>query len=97
MYMMSIGEKLLKNMEIDISKLPSALLCAFVFFSNYYNTNGELLWKNDFTWCSDIDSNDDQIYVGRYIDVKGLNKNGFNIHRHLKIKNNCSCIDTINY
>ena len=33
-------------------------------------------------------TNSDQIYVGRYIDPIKINKNGFSIHRHLKIKNN---------
>ena len=66
-------------------KFPSAILTSFVFFS-YYLLSRELLWKNDFTWCSDLDNNGDQIYTGRYIDPKGINKNGFNIHRHLSIR-----------
>lgn len=73
--------------------LPSAVLCAFTFFSNYLINKKDILWKNDFVWCSDIDLNKDRIYVGRYIDITGFSKNGFSIHRHLKIKNNYGCID----
>ncbi len=75
--------------------LPSALLCTYTFFAYYLYTKKELLWKDDFIWCSDLDSNGDQIYVGRYSDSKGINKNGFNIHRHLRIKNHYSFIDTV--
>ena len=74
---------LLKNKE----KFPPAVLTAFVFFSYYLLTNGEVLWKHDFIWCSDKDKNGDRIYTGRYIDPKKNNKNGFNIHRHLSIRN----------
>lgn len=73
---------LLNNNE----KFPSAVLTAFVFFVYWFLNNGEILWKNDFVWCSDKDSNGDKIYVGRYIDEKKINKNGFNIHRHLSIR-----------
>jgi len=69
----------------NLYHLPSAVLCAFVFFANFFH-NGEYLWKDDFVWCSDTDHSDDRIYVGRYNDINGLNKNGFSIHRHLKLK-----------
>lgn len=69
---------------IDKKFLPSAALATFTFFA-YYLLNKEILWKNNFIWCKDKDSNKDQIYVGRYVDSKKINKNGFNIHRHLKI------------
>ncbi len=74
---------------------PSAILCAFVFFVNYYVNNKELLWKNDFIWCSDKDANNDMIYVGRYQDITGFSKNGFSIHRHLKIRNNYGIINCL--
>lgn len=64
--------------------LPSALLSAYTFFAHYF-LNKELLWKDDYIWSSDRDSNQDMIYVGRYEDSKGMNKNGFSIHRHLTI------------
>lgn len=67
--------------------LISALTCTYIFFINYILKN-EVLWENDYVWCNDMDSNNDQIYVGRYLDSKKINKNGFSIHRHLKIKNN---------
>jgi hypothetical protein len=67
---------------------PSAVLCAYTFFAYYFHTDGKMLWKNDMIWCIDRDKNVDQIYVGQYIDPKALNKNGFNIHRHLSIKPN---------
>ncbi|MDP4267479.1 MAG: hypothetical protein Q8880_08605 [Bacteroidota bacterium] len=67
-------------------KLPSAILTAFTFFVWYLQTGGEILWKHDFLWCSDIDHNGDRIYTGKYIDVNKINKNGFSIHRHLAIR-----------
>lgn len=67
-------------------KFPSAILATFTFFSYYFLYNGAQLWKNDFIWCSDKDKNGDRIYVGRYSDPKKVNKNGFNIHRHLSIR-----------
>lgn len=63
---------------------PSAILTAFTFFA-YYHINGQILWRQDFIWCSDKDHNGDRIYTGRYIDPNNINKNGFNIHRHLSI------------
>lgn len=77
-----IIEKSLKKHE----QLPSAILATFTFFAYYLLTGGEILWKHDFLWCSDRDSNGDQIYAGRYRDPRGINKNGFNIHRHLAIR-----------
>ncbi len=77
----------------DISKtlkqkeaFPSAVLTAFVFYAYYLLNKGEILWKNDFIWCQDSDHNNDRIYTGRYIDPNKINKNGFNIHRHLAIR-----------
>ncbi len=64
---------------------PSAILTAYTFFL-YYFLNKEKLWENDFLWCSDKDGNGDCIYTGRYTDPRGINKNGFNIHRHLSIR-----------
>ncbi|MBI2474686.1 MAG: hypothetical protein HYV68_03215 [Candidatus Taylorbacteria bacterium] len=71
--------------------LPSAVLTAFAFFTSYLIT-GEVLWKHDFVWCQDTDDNGDRIYSGRYIDPVGKNKNGFNVHRHLKIRSNFGAI-----
>jgi len=72
-------------LQINNEILPSALLTAFAFFA-YYFLNREILWKHDFIWCSDTDHNGDLIYTGRYLDPTKTNKNGFNIHRHLKIR-----------
>lgn len=72
-------------------ELPSALLCCYLFFVYYFHCK-EILWKNDYLWCSDVDSFGDQIYVGRYMDVISTKKNGFEIHRYLKLKNNYSYI-----
>lgn len=69
-------------------KFPSAVLVVFTFFAYYFLNKKEILWKNDFIWCDDKDFSGDQVYVGRYKDPKGINKNGFNIHRHLSIKKN---------
>jgi len=71
---------------------PTAILCTYTFFANYY-ANNELLWHHDFVWCSDMDHNGDRIYVGKYLDVDGVNKNGFSIHRHLSLRN---CFGSIN-
>lgn len=64
---------------------PSAILCVYTFFAMYFSV-GEYLWYHDFIWCSDKDHNGDRIYVGKYNDVDGINKNGFSIHRHLSLR-----------
>lgn len=64
---------------------PSAVLCAWTFFSWYY-ARKEFLWWHDFVWCSDTDHNGDRVYVGKYHDIDGVNKNGFSIHRHLALR-----------
>jgi len=76
-------------------QLPSAVLATYIFFANYFVHNGEVLWKYDYIWCSDTDDNGDRIYVGRYLDPKGINKNGFNIHRFLTINSLYSYVDII--
>ena len=75
-------------------KLPSAVQCAYAFFMNYFYT-GEYLWEHDFVWCNDKDHNGDRIYVGKYHDITGINKNGFSIHRHLALRQWYGSIDTI--
>lgn len=65
---------------------PPAVLTVFTFFAYFFHTEGKVLWKHDFIWCSDCDNNGDIVYVGRYKDPKKNNKNGFNIHRHLSIR-----------
>lgn len=67
---------------------PSAVLTTFTFFAYYFLNKKKLLWANDFIWSSDKDTNGDRIFVGRYKDPKGINRNGFNIHRYLKIRDN---------
>ena len=64
---------------------PPAILCAFAFFA-YWLCYGEKLWWHDFVWCCDTDHNGDRIYVGKYHDVDGVNKNGFSVHRHLALR-----------
>jgi hypothetical protein len=64
---------------------PSAVLCTYTFFAYYYY-NMEVLWLHDFVWCSDTDHNGDRVYVGKYHDIDGMNKNGFSIHRHLELR-----------
>lgn len=77
---------LLEKKLNDREKFPTAILTAFTFFAYYFLNNKALLWKHDFIWCSDKDQNGDRIYTGRYQDPKKVNKNGFNIHRHLAIR-----------
>lgn len=67
-------------------KFPSAIICAYLFFI-YWLCNNECLWESDFVWCSDFDSNGDRVYVGKYKDLKGTNKSGFSVHRHLSLNN----------
>lgn len=71
---------------------PSAITCVYTFFMAWYAL-GIKLWYNDFVWCSDLDHNGDRIYVGKYHDVDGINKNGFSIHRHLSLRPCYACID----
>ena len=71
-------------LKADIA-FPTAILCVYTFFAYYYNT-GSYLWYHDFVWCSDTDHNGDRIYVGKYHDIDGVNKNGFSIHRHLALR-----------
>lgn len=75
-----------------ISALPSAILCAYSLFVNFYYSK-DYLWKYDFVWCNDLDNNGDRIYVARYIDHSGISKNGFSIHRHLRIRENYGYLD----
>ncbi|MFA6279122.1 MAG: hypothetical protein WCS97_01350 [Candidatus Paceibacterota bacterium] len=73
----------------------TAVTCAFAFFSYWFHTNGEKLWEHDFVWCSDRDHNGDRVYIGRYEDPDGVNKNGFNIHRHLALRHSYSAAPEI--
>ncbi len=66
-------------------EFPTAILCVYSFFSVYFSY-GDYLWYHDFVWCSDRDHNGDRIYVGKYHDIDGVNKNGFSIHRHLALR-----------
>lgn len=74
-------------------KFPPAILCGYTFFAYFYARN-EYLWWHDFVWCSDTDHNGDRIYVGKYHDIDGVNKNGFSIHRHLALR---PCYGSVNY
>lgn len=91
-----IIEKTRAVQPIDLIKqnifFPSAVLCTYTFFA-YYFLNKDYLWCHDFVWCSDKDHNGDRIYVGKYRDVDGVNKDGFSIHRHLNLRN---CYASIN-
>ena len=71
---------------------PKAVTCVYAFFVAWL-TKDIKLWYHDFVWCSDTDHNGDQIYVGKYHDVDGVNKNGFSIHRHLALRPCYGCID----
>ena len=77
---------------VEKSELPAANKVAYAFILNWL-INNDVLWKNDYVWCSDMDINGDRIYVGRYIDPNGINNNGFSIHRHLSIRNCYGVID----
>jgi hypothetical protein len=93
-YIIEETRSIIPKFTMQEYNLPSAVLVAYVFFI-YWLNRGEILWGNDFVWCSDIDHNGDQIYVGKYFDKEKINKNGFSIHRHLSIKNNYGIINII--
>jgi hypothetical protein len=76
-------------------KFPTAILCAYTFFSYYLLNNKKKLWDNDFVWCSDKDHNKDRIYIGRYTDPDSKNKSGFNVHRYLSIRSCYGMADEI--
>ena len=78
-------------LKMDFS-FPPAILCGYTFFA-YYFARKEYLWWHDFVWCSDVDHNGDRIYVGKYHDIDGVNKNGFSIHRHLALR---PCYGSVN-
>jgi len=71
---------------------PLAIRCVYAFFMAWLCL-GERLWWHDFVWCCDRDHNGDRIYVGKYHDVDGVNKNGFSIHRHLALRPCYGAID----
>lgn len=73
------------------NNLPSAVLCTFLFFTWWFKTK-EVLWENDYVWCSDFDNQGDQIYVGKYRDLINKKRSGYSIHRHLSIRKNYGCI-----
>jgi len=73
---------------------PSAILCAYTFFA-YWFVRSEFLWQYDFVWCDDKDHNGDIIYVGKYTDIDGVNKNGFSVHRHLAIRNFYGAVESL--
>ena len=81
-------DELLKNNVI----FPNAILCVYTFWAYYYARHVKL-WYYDFVWCNDTDHNGDRIYVGKYHDIDGMNKDGFSIHRHLALRN---CYSSIN-
>lgn len=82
-----------KNPEdlASVYAFPDAISCVYSFFVVWLAKEHKL-WKYDYVWCSDTDHNGDRIYVGKYYDSEGMNKNGFNIHRHLSIKMNYGSI-----
>ncbi len=72
---------------------PPAVVCAWTFFAWFF-ARGEYLWWHDFIWCEDTDHNGDRIYVGKYHDIDGINKNGFSVHRHLALR---PCYAAVSY
>jgi hypothetical protein len=80
--------------EVKNHSFPSAVICAYSFFVYWFHVK-ECLWRNDFVWCNDFDANNDRIFVARYSDPLGFSKNGFSIHRHLKIRENYGCIEEL--
>ena len=77
---------------IKTFRFPAAITCVYAFFVSWFSRDIKL-WYHDFVWCCDTDHNGDRIYVGKYHDVDGVNKNGFSIHRHLELRPCYGCID----
>ena len=77
---------------MKVHVFPSAIKCTYAFFAAWYVLQIRL-WEHDFVWCGDTDHNGDRIYVGKYHDIDGVNKNGFSIHRHLALRPCYGCID----
>lgn len=86
------SRSVLPNELVKKYKFPSAIQCVYSFFVTWL-VLGEKLWYHDFVWCSDVDHNGDRIYVGKYNDIDGINKDGFSIHRHLALRLCYGCID----
>ena len=80
--------------KLNVTSLHKSLVYTYIFFMYYLSTQN-VLWENEYIWCSDLDSNDDQIYIGRYLDPQRINKNGFSIHRHLKVNNNYGVLNIL--
>ncbi len=83
-----------EQLMADRYQFPSAILCVYAFFA-YQLCYGRYLWYHDFVWCEDTDHNGDRIYVGKYHDVDGVNKNGFSVHRHLALRNCYAAVTTL--
>lgn len=83
-----------KDLLLQDLTFPSAILCVFAFYA-YYFSYDDYLWYHDFVWCSNLDHNGDRIYVGKYHDIDGINKNGFSIHRHLALRKCYAAVDSI--
>ena len=83
---------IMPNELMEKYSFPQAVTCVYAFFVAWL-TRGEKLWYYDFVWCCDTDHNGDRIYVGKYHDIDGVNKNGFSIHRHLALRPCYGCID----
>jgi hypothetical protein len=75
----------------NMYNFPTAILCAYSFFAYWFHANN-ILWKYDFVWCSDQDHSGDRIYIGKYTDIDGVNKNGFSIHRHLALRKSYAAV-----
>lgn len=80
------------NELVEKYVFPSAITCTYSFFVTWLTLEYKL-WYHDFVWCNDVDHNGDRIYVGKYNDVDGVNRNGFSIHRHLNLRQCYGCID----
>ena len=76
----------------EFYNFPTAIKCTYAFFVAWKSKN-IILWEHEYIWCNNTDHNGDIIYVGRYKDDDGRNKNGFSIHRHLSLRSCYGCVD----
>jgi hypothetical protein len=61
-----------------------AVLYIYTFFVTLF-LRQVILWPHDYVWTSTKDYNGDWVYIGRYKDINGINRDGLSIHRYLSI------------
>ena len=87
-----IGSRAVSPTKLDM-ELPSAVELVYVFLLTYLIFKAPVFLNSTYAWTNDLDVNNDQIYIGKYTDPLGINRNGVEIHRHLSLKLNYGAVD----